>query len=271
MIKDYSEPLVSFLVLDFRKPTETRLLLESLKRHVKFPHKVIYLHNGGDQDHGYYYFRDGLIDQFIQTRENNGLGVGTRDLFAACFSDYALYVQNDQILGFDFTERMLHDYIGALNTNMGDKHVASISLAGPTAGLSVYSERAHLIETKFYKEMESTMLLPTFGAGPYSHGEWREAAIQRYYRENDMIHFSPPPIFIDNGVWTIRDCAGGRVKMRTDTKQVWWETSPTESYVFPEHTEQEWAAAIGGRWPGGKVPQMYLDRKESFNCWGERA
>ena len=98
MSTTYSEPLATFLVLDFKKPGETRLLLESLKARVKFPHKVAYLHNGCGETYGYDFFKQGLIDYFLQTRENNGLGIGTRDLFGISFSPLSIYVQNDQIL-----------------------------------------------------------------------------------------------------------------------------------------------------------------------------
>mgnify|MGYP000553024458 CR=1 FL=1 len=33
-------------ILDFNKPAATRVCLESVRRHVKVPHKVIYYHNG---------------------------------------------------------------------------------------------------------------------------------------------------------------------------------------------------------------------------------
>ena len=57
--------------------------------------------------------------------------------------------------------------------------------------------------------------------------------------------------------------------MRTDTKALWWEEPPTEKYVFPEHTDSEWELAIAGKWVGGTIPETYLRRGESFNCWGE--
>lgn len=268
---DYQEPQVSFAVLDMAKPLETRILLESLRARVRFPHKVIYLHNG-PSDYAYQFYRDGLVDHFIQTRANHGLGVGTRDLFAASFSPYTIYVQNDQVLVHDFTQEMLNQYVSMLSSVYGtnaEVKVGSISLAGPVGGQGIYSERAHIISTSFYKAMDTNGLLPTFGAGPYHHGMWREEVIQRYYKTNGLIHLTHlPPIFKDNGVWSIRDCAGGRVKMRTDTKGVTWLTKPTHEYVFPDHTPDEWRDAINGDWQPGRIPVGYLNRGESFNCWG---
>ncbi len=271
----YSEPQVSFLVLDFLREKETRLCLESIRRHVKFPHKIIYLHNG-PADYPTQLLKEGLIDQLIQTAKNNGLGLGTRDLFAACFSPLAVYWQNDQIMGRDFKQSELDalaDCLGQTYRGRGINHkiIQSISLAGATCGEHIFSERAFIIETANYKRWEGWLPLSPGGAGPFHHLEWREGQIQRYYAENDYWHWTEwTPLAIDRGVWTLRNNGGGRVRMRTDTKAVWWEETPTASDVFPEHTIPEWVEVLAGRWPPGKIPQVYLDRGQSFNCWGDQ-
>ena len=271
-LPNYSEPQVSFLVLDFQKPDLTRECLLSLRRHVKVSHKVIYLHNGLAA-HPMEFLANGLIDQLIMPRVNGGLGLGTRDLFAACFSPYAIYWQNDQIMGRDFEQRELDALIAALErpvlVSQRTRFVHSVSLAGAPCGPGVYSERAHFIETAFYREMEE-FPLSYGGAGPYHHVQWREGQIQEFYERAGLWHLTDwPPLSVDRGIWNIRDCAGGRVKMRTDTKAVWWIIPPTAPYVFPEMTEAEWAAAIAGQWVGGTIPQAYLDKGQSFNCWGD--
>lgn len=273
MSATYQEPLISYLVLDFQKPVEARLCLESIKRHTLFPHKVLFLHNG-PADYPYQFLKDGLVDHFIQTCQNNGLGIGTRDLFAASFSPYSIPFQNDQILAQDFTQQMLDEFIGLLWLQNEDKTrtVASVSLAGQVAGMGVYSERAHLIQTSFYKGMELIdNRLGYAGAGPYNDsGPWREAQIQAYYAEKGFIHLTLlPPIVRDNGVWTIRDLAGGRMRMRTDTKALTWVKPPTEKAVFPDHTDEEWAMAIRGEWPKGQTPSNYVAKGQVFNCWGD--
>lgn len=273
----YCEPQVSFLVLDMAKPILSHQLLVSLRDKVKFDHKVIYLHNGrkdGTEEYGYEYLREGLIDQFIQTSKNNGLGIGTRDLFAASFSPYSVYVQNDQILGRDFIQSELDEYLSILEYSYPLSRAftipISISLAGQSAGHMIYSERAHIIKTSFYKKLEYEGL-PYHGAGPYADGPWREGTIQKYYRDNQFLHLTDiPPLFIDRGINTIRDNPdGSRLKMRTDTKAVTWITTPKERYVFPDMTEQEWIKSISGNWKDGTIPEGYLKRGESFNCWGE--
>lgn len=269
----YQEPVVSFLVLDFQKPAESRLCLESIERHALFPHKTIYLHNG-ESDYACQLFKDGLIDQFIQTRTNNGLGIGTRDLFAASFSRYSILFQNDQILAQDFTHQMLDQLIALLwlQNEAKTSTIASVSLAGQVAGPGIYSERGHLIETSFYKAMELVdQRLGYAGAGPYNDsGDWREAQIQSYYKERGFVHFTQlPPMVQDNGVWTIRDLAGGRMRMRTDTKALTWLKPPIERAVFPDHTDEEWTLAIAGQWPAGQTPANYTAKGQVFNCWGD--
>lgn len=253
MSATYSEPQVSFLVLDFLREKETRLCLESIRRHVKFPHKVIYLHNG-PADYPAQLLKDGLIDQLIQTAMNQGLGLGTRDLFAACFSPLAIYWQNDQIMGRDFEQSELDALVFTLQVQSGEgkDYAGSISLAGAPCGRGVYSERAHLIATNFYEELEHAIPLSHGGAGPYHDVEWREGQIQRCYQQHGYVHNTDwPPFAIDRGVWTIRNNGGGRVRMRTDTKAVWWEETPHSRDVFPEHTDAEWTEVLAGRWPAG--------------------
>ena len=272
MSKDYSEPLISVCVLDYCKPQETRLLLESLRDRIKFPHKVIYLHNGGGESYGYEFFKMGLIDQFIQTRENNGLGIGTRDLMAASFSRFTMYVQNDQVLGRDFTKEELDDIIKTLTSDVkiDGKTVMSISLAGYPCGKGIYSERAHIITTDIYKGFEFDYLLKAGGAGPYHHQPWREGTMQDIYKLNNYIHYAwPRQLFIDNGKYTIRDQpCGGKLRMRTDTKSVVWLVAPKEKYVFPDMTDKEWEDSIAGKWVNGTIPENYLKGGHSFQCWG---
>lgn len=273
MSEYYAEPQLSILVLDFLKPEMTRACLTSIRRHILFPHKVIYLHNGFDpEEHAYRFYQDGLVDQFIQTKYNQGLGIGTRDLVASCFSTYFMMLQNDQVIFRDFSEsefRSVCMLIGEPDlADNKDITIASVSLAGPVGGRGVYSERCHIMETDRYKEMERENGLSAGGAGPFSHQRWREGDIQEYYRACKLTHYTGlNPLVRDCGIWTIRDNPdGSRPHMRTDTKGVWWEIIPQEKYVFPEMTDIEWDTSIAGAWVGGTIPESYV--KHSFNCWG---
>lgn len=267
----FPEPKVSFLVLDYKKPVESRLLLESLKRHVKFENKVIYLHNG-NSEYAINFLNEGLIDQLIITKDNDGLGLGTRNLFAACFSEYAIYVQNDQILGRDFTEEELY-YITA---HLGHKNIRneklpvmkSISLAGAPCGDGIYSERAHLIKTATYFDWEHNYMMPYGGAGPWHAEQWREGYIQSLYKKYNWTHYIyHNPLFIDNGVFATRQNPDGSVWChRTDTKGLWNIIKPKEKYdAYPKLTDEEWKLAIDTKWPDGNIPENEV--KDSFECW----
>lgn len=267
---EWKEPPLAVLVLDFLKEEETRLCLESVKRHIKVDHTVIYHHNG-QADYPSALLKEGLVDTLVQTKQNHGLGLGTRALFAATFSPYSLYLQNDQYLMRDFTEDDLAAMVDILEhePRHGDPRIASISLAGAPCGLGVYSERAHLILTRQYKYWESLGRLGYYGAGPYHDGPWREAQIQEMYRVHGKWHmFWPQPFVVDNGSRAIRENPDGSLwEHFPDTKALWLRRGPVrERYVYPRFTESEWASVLNTQiWPDGQIPEQ--EQKESFHVW----
>lgn len=266
---EYKEPELTFLVLDFKKEVESRLCLKSIKRHVKFPHKVIYLHNGGDENYPIRFLNDGLVDQFIQTKDNNGLGIGTRDLFAASFSQYSFYLQNDQFIFRDFTQEEFDRIKAAFYQNTSDNRIVkTVSLAGSPCGVGVYSERAHIIKTEDYKRFEFSGLLGYHGAGKYHNGPWREEQIQTYYKDNGFVHYPWDVLVQDNGKRAIRQNPDGSVwEHFPDTKQLWLKSGPVkEPHVYPKFTAEEWANVIATQnWPAGKIPANEV--KDSFHVW----
>lgn len=264
----YSEPRLAILVLDFAKPTETRLCLESVKRHVKVPHTVILCDNGSGEDYPLQFVREGLADQLIVNRDSRGLGLGTRDLFALTFAWWTIYLQNDQVFARDLTEDEFEAMTKWMGRDARGQTVASISLAGAPCGPGIYSERAHLIQTVTYKDWERRLPLREFGAGPYHDGEWREAAIQREYSLSHLTHLMwPHPLVADNGVFAVRDMKeGGLWCHRTDTKQLWCIRPPTvKNPAYPKLSDEEFALAAAGRWPDGQVPAIEII--DSFRCW----
>lgn len=271
----YTEPLLTVAVLDFQKPAETRLCLESIRRHVKVPHKVVYYHNGGSADYPYQLFHEGLVDTLIQTRVNNGLGVGTRDVMAASHSRYTIYHQNDQVFIRDLTETDFEAMTKVLSGSEllpgGSRSTLTISLAGSPCGEGVYSERSYLIETAMYREWEQRGLLGHHGAGPYHNGPWREAQIQAYYRHFGGWHFAwPQPLVMDNGQYAVRDMREAGVWVhRPDTKKCWCVVPPKErNSVYPQFDSDEWDQALSpAGWPDGRIPRREL--ATSFIHWPE--
>jgi hypothetical protein len=262
----YQDPQVSFLVLDFKRPTSALLCLESLKRHVKFPHHIIYCHNGVE-DYPVQFLKEGLIDQLVMPRENTGLGLGTRALYGACFSPLAVYWQVDQVMGRDFTQDELNHLAKMLDPKYrvdGSRIVTSISLAGPVCGQGVFSERAHILPTALYKGFERG--LSAGGAGPWHHLLWREGQLQQMYRSEGWIHFTDwPPLAIDNGRDAIRtNPDGSEWRHLPDTKQLWLLKGPVrERYVYPKLSDAEWARVLETQyWEPGAIPEQEV--KDSF-------
>lgn len=267
----YIEPLLSVLVLDYAKPYESRLCLESIKRHVKIKHNVIFCDNGSNEQYSFDFLKEGLIDRLIINRESTGLGLGTRDLFASSFGNVSLYMQNDQIFIRDLTEMEFVGLVNQFGAGDGVKKVGSISLAGQPCGQGIYSERAHLISTKFYKDMERSRVLGYHGAGKYHDGIWRERQIQDLYAKENLVHWMPPiaPWVQDNGVYAVRDMGDGGVWLhRTDTKSVWVIVPPVEKNpAYPKMTDEEFEKAKLGQWIDGDIPEV--EKADSFHCWDD--
>jgi hypothetical protein len=261
---EYTEPELTVLVLDFRKERETRRCLESVKKHLKVSHKIIYLHNGVGVDYPYELFREGLIDQFIQTKKNNGLDVGTRDLFAASFSPWSFYLQNDQTLKRDFTQEefdQIKNMIGQQLQSPEDGSVwtvKSVDLAGGMAGLHTYSERAHIVPTAFYKKLEEAGL-NYGGAGPYHHVRWREGQIQDFYKTQHFLHYTYPNVLVnDDGDTSIRENPDGSIwEHHADTNGVRLVRGPIkEKNDHPPFTDLEWEQVLKTQsWPEWQVPE----------------
>jgi hypothetical protein len=267
----YQEPILTVAVLDFCKPHESRLCLESVKRHLKVGHKIIFCDNGSGEDYPLQFVREGLVDQLIVNRESMGLGLGTRDLFAAAFGPVTLYLQNDQIFVRDFQEMEFVGLVNQFGAGDGTRKIGSISLAGQPCGPNIYSERAHLISTKFYKDMERNGLLGYHGAGKYHDGVWRERQIQDLYTKEGLVHWMPPilPWVSDNGVYALRDMSEGGVWLhRTDTKALWVVIPPqTKNPAYPKLTDEEFETAKRGEWVDATIPSQEV--KDSFHCWDE--
>ena len=126
---------LSVLVLDYCKPRETRLCLESLRANLHVPCKIIYQDNGGGptQDYVWQLYKNGLCDVLISKVNGEGGGVGQTDLFRFADTPYSLFVQSDQIMQLGLDERVLDQF-----TLMLDNGISCIDLNGDQ------SNRGHL-------------------------------------------------------------------------------------------------------------------------------
>lgn len=269
-MSEYQEPILTVAVLDYCKPFEARLCLESVKRHVQVPHKVVFCDNGSNEDYPLTFVRDGLVDQLIVNRESTGLGLGTRDIMNASFSPFTLMMQNDQVFSRDLTQVDFDSLTSQLGQRTQDGVIASINLAGLIASPNRYSERSHIVFTTFYRQMERGGVLGYHGAGRYHDGIWREAQIQEVYAAQNLIHWTPPTVqwAKDNGVYATRDMGDGGVWLhRTDNKALFVIVAPTgpKNPAYPKLTDTEYELAKKGEWQDGRIPEMEV--KDSFDCW----
>jgi hypothetical protein len=256
--------MVNFLVLDYNRPTESALCLTSIRNHVKFDYKIIYLSNGGQQDYPIKYYARGLVDKLILRKDNSGCGLGTRELFndfdLNC--DLVCYVQCDQFMIRDFVIKELNYYKDILNSK--ENCVSHIDLAG-NQGHGIYSERAHLMLKSFYNKIPNGIA----GPGPFSgDGKWTEQYVQEYLKEKNYQFVLAPLMFADNGKVSIREYkCGGKLCLYTDTKELFILSPLKERDDQPNLllTDEEWLKILNGEWVNGTIPEKYKDC--SFKVW----
>lgn len=253
---------LSILVLDYRKPVETRQCLESLRRHMKVPCKIVYLDNGSNEQYPWSFYQEGLCDIIISKKVGMGGGFGQTDLFRWCDTKYAIFVQSDQVLMYDINQDAIDTMIKCLNDG-----ARCIDLNGDQSQKGRWTDRAHFIDVEWFNSLAP---FPNGGPG-LDHLRWNENYLQEVFDNlgNPIVHIRPV-LFRDNGRVTIRELpCGGVVQMETDTKKVSWIKTPKQPYMFPEMSDEEWNLSISGNWVSGTVPKKYLERGESFDFWSK--
>lgn len=261
--------MVSFLVLDYNRPQELLLCLESIKRNAFFEHKTIVLSNGGDPKPAQHLFSKGYMDQLILNKVNNGGGYGTTGLFRACNTEFAIYVQEDQVLAkplnqsdIDQLTFFLNEYRPSLSE---PKYAPVIGLAGDQCQGN-YSERAQFVMVDWYNREAKNA--PNGGPGPFHHLMHNEEYFQRYFKSHDMTFKIWSPFFADNGKRSFREYpCGGKTLHYTDTKELFVIVPPKQKYVFPSLTDAEWDKVIAGQWQDGTIPEN--DKPHSFVVWNQ--
>lgn len=251
------EPILSVLVLGYMKPDEAFECLESIRRHVRVPYKLIYLDNGGAPDYAWDLYKEGLCDVLISKRYGRGGGYGQTDLFRYCDTEYALFVQCDQTMRHDLTPTVFAHFIKLLDTYQ------CIDLNGDQSNKGIWTDRAHLIKTDFFN---SFVPFPNGGPGNDA-APWNEAYLQRAFALNGYtIAHIRPAMFSDEGKWSVREAGDGLYRHRCDTKQLWVLKTPTyRTEVYPPFNDAEWATVFAGQWIGGAIPEQW--KPHSFQCW----
>ena len=258
---------VSILVLDYNKPEESRLCLESVQEHCKFEKEVVFYSNGGEQDYAIDFYKEGLIDKLVLSKSNWGLGIGTTDLLQLCRTEFFIYLQNDQFFFREMNDNDLSILKYLLATY---KEYGCISLAGSPCGEDIYSDRCHFGNTHFFRDMDKWgESFPDGGCGPYFSGSstYNENFIQRYFKEHNLLAPAGSPFVQDNGKWSFRENAdSSQWKHRTDTKELWLIKGPVkEKAGFPFLSDEEWDEVLETQKWEGKIPKAELTH--SFKCW----
>jgi hypothetical protein len=251
--------MITFAILDYNRPLESELCLQSIRKNAKFPHKIVYLSNGGVQDYAIKFYKDGLIDKLILRNKNSGCGLGTRELYNDFDLDskYIIYVQCDQFLYREFSQQEIEFYIQQIESGY-----AYVDLAG-NQGHGNYSERAHLMNKYYYQTIPNDI----GGPGPYADSKWTEQCVQEFMKDKKFI-IANPHLFADNGKISRREYpCGGCLVQYTDSKAVFIEKPIINRIDFPNlHlTDDEWAKIISGQWINGTIPQLH--KESSFNVW----
>lgn len=256
---------VSILVLDYEKPFESKLLLDSIKTGCQFDYELIYLSNGGEQNYVFDYYKQGVIDKLILNKKNNGCGNATVQLFDSCETDFAFYIQVDQILNSYITQKHIEEFIKILNNRY--YNYRCIDLAGAQAGKNKYSERANFIDVNFYKSLPKGEKGKYGGPGPYNDKKYVEQYVQEYFEQNKCQIYHTLPLFIDNGKTSIREIGDGKYIHTCDTKILKVLKTPTyKTEIYPPLNDSEWERLLAGNWPPeGKIPEQWI--KHSFKVW----
>lgn len=258
------EILTTFCVLDYEKPEESRICLQSIKNNANFPHKVNLLCNGSkDYEYAISLYREGLIDKLILSNTNSGCGNGTVEIINTCETPYFFYIQNDQELIFSLNTNHINQFIDSFN----QIDLGYIDLAGGQAGDQVFSERAGFFKTEFYKSIPKGEPNKLGGPGPFNDKRYVESFVQEYFKVNSLkiIHYN---IFKDLGKWSIRQMGDGIYKHRCDSKEMNIIKLPTyRTEVYPPFNDLEWEMVLSGNWVNGTIPDNW--KSHSFKYWND--
>jgi hypothetical protein len=258
-MSDYN-PELSVLVLDFNKEVETRLCLNSIKKNMLIPHKVILLDNGSAEDYCWKIYKEGLCDILISKKRGGGGGYGQTDLIRFCDTKYFLFVQNDQLLQYPITEGIFIQLASFLNNDY-----SCVDLNGDQSGRGVWTDRAHMMRTDVFNSLGP---FPNGGPGEFHSLRWNENYLQEVFHNRGLkIAHVNPKYFQDLGIYSVRDMGDGGVFVhRTDTKACWVIAPPKiQNKSYPNATLEEFEIMLRGEWPDGKIPEQEL--AHSFDCW----
>ncbi len=242
---------ISFLVLAFERAAETKLLLQSIKQHVKFDrYEVILLVNGGNQTSFLPLYQEGLCDKLILSRTNEGSGGGTVRLIQACATELFIYLQNDNF----FQEDLTQEHLTLLKILLDTPDIAAVDFTGLVPRCHHFSERAFAAKKSYYL---SNDLLRVGGTGPFQHVRGTEPTFYDFFSRDKKYVASFSSWIGDSGVYSIVETpCGGKLRIRTDTHELSIIEIPKKPMPMFNLSGEEWDQIIAGKWVNGTIPKQ---------------
>jgi hypothetical protein len=243
---------LSFLVLDYNRPSESFACLKSIKEKVTFPHETVFLSNGGNQDYVLDFYAQGLVDKLILSNRNEGSGLGTIRLINFCSTEYFIYMQCDNVISRDLSDVEISDMMRLLDSG----NVGAIDWTGLVPDVCSYSERAFMMKTDFYN---SNPYHTGGGTGPFQGLclEGSEECNRKWIVDNgkEIVGWRPYIIY-DVGKYALLELpCGGILRRRCDSQQLWVLNQPKVKMPCFNLTDEEWEVILRGEWKQGSVPE----------------
>lgn len=250
----------SFLILDYNRPNELQMVIESIKKHVKLNYQIIVHANGGKQDYHYDLYQRNIINKLILNKENNGAGYGSVDLFNYCNTKYAFYIEGDQVIVRDFHKDEFNTWVSKIEKE-NYEFISPVGMA--TQGN--FTQRAFFTDTMLYRELAKNM--PCGGPGPYSDKDTNENFTQQYLQKNNKLVNINPPLCLDMGCFSYNiNPDGSEWLHRTDTKEHWLVKGPVVSkHPYPQFNDSEWQSVLNTQLWNGGIPEKL--KECSFKHW----
>jgi len=241
----------SLLVLAFERVEETRYLLESAKRFLKFKHDVHVYVNGGNYRPFFEFINEKLVDKLHVSLVNEGSGAGTIRLIQSSTAETFIYLQND-----NFFRRTINEIdLDGIETCLDMPNVGAIDLTG-LVPKHAFSERAFIARKSYYLANPD---LSIGGTGPLYHLKGTEPAFTEYMAKTNRKVMAAPGLMVgDSGKFAILEIGGGVFQRRCDTQELKVLKQPTSQAPCFNLSDEEWQLILKNEWRDWRIPEASI-------------
>lgn len=240
---------LSIIVVDFYRPQETQLCLQSIRQNVKFDkYEIIYVCNEAVNDYSYEFYKNGLCDKLILSKRNEGLAFALIRAIEYANTEYVLFCCNDNAIIRPIEQKEFDEMKEALS--QPDAGLINF------VGFSEFSEKFFLIKRDLYLSVDYS----GSSIGPWRNGpKTSEMELHEWIKANNkkIIQWNRyPNLLYDLGKYSVEATAfGGLLKHRRDTQELKVLIPPTQKDPSYEYTDDEWSLILNGKWPDWKIPE----------------